>query len=339
MKNYATKYNNMHPVGASVCSSSTCLLKLECNLRHRNSLNIQFSDRLKIGLRISSNSKSNQSIRLIAHHWHFIIYGLVASIISARFNSRMSGLFKSSSSFLDRGSKRLSRSKLFQDDEMVEDDPNLGEDMNGKFSVLGIENPSRDPQLKQSTLVSGPKSCEVDASLKQVEVKAAAKKANLSIRLEDETRIVAGLQSAVKKQTSGSIYSVVVDVSKSGTLDIGVKDLADNLLAVSLLKRKDDKPGAGEEAGIRLGDVIFGVNFIPLREGSKTLISIIKDNSDKKKKILHIQGWRCHQLCSDAIPGYIFPRADEMMVHSYGLYRSKVFSEWERWNFIEIMLG
>jgi hypothetical protein len=143
----------------------------------------------------------------------------------------------------------------------------------------------------------------------------------------------------VKKQTTGSIYSVVVDVSRSGTLDIGVKDLADNILAVSLLKRKDDQPGSGEEAGIRLGDVIFGVNFMPLREGSKTLISIIKDNAEKKKKIIHIQGWRCHQLCSDSIPGYIFPRADEMVIHSYGLYRSKVFSEWERWNFIEIMLG
>lgn len=279
----------------------------------------------------------------------------------------MSSLFRDSSASssksasptpLGRGSKQSSRSKLFQDDDLEEEN---GEEVNDKLSVLGIDK----PKPKQSSMFSIFKSADTPETSapsssdgnnnsisnstssgkgsltpsSDVDKNKTAKKANLSIRLEDETRIVAGLQSAVKKQTTGSIYSVVVDVSKSGTLDIGVKDLADNILAVSLLKRKDDKPGAGEEAGIRLGDVIFGVNFIPLREGSKTLISIIKDNAEKKKKIIHIQGWRCHQLCSDTIPGYIFPRADEMIVHSYGLFRSKVFSEWERWNFIEITLG
>jgi hypothetical protein len=91
--------------------------------------------------------------------------------------------------------------------------------------------------------------------------------------------------------------------------------------------------------GIRLGDVIFGVNFIPTREGSKTLISIIRIESEKKKKFIHIQAWRCHQLCSDEIPGYVFPRANDMFVHSYSLYRTKVFSDWERWNFVEILLS
>lgn len=91
--------------------------------------------------------------------------------------------------------------------------------------------------------------------------------------------------------------------------------------------------------GIRLGDVIFGVNFIPTREGSKTLISIIKKESQRGKSHVHIQGWRCHQLCSDAIPGYHFPRADEILVQAYSLVQSKVFSDWERWNFIEILLG
>jgi len=32
-------------------------------------------------------------------------------------------------------------------------------------------------------------------------------------------------------------------------MDIGVKDLADNILAVSLLKRENNIPGAGEVAG------------------------------------------------------------------------------------------
>jgi hypothetical protein len=91
--------------------------------------------------------------------------------------------------------------------------------------------------------------------------------------------------------------------------------------------------------GIRLGDIIFGVNFIPTREGSRTLISVIRIETEKKKKFIHIQGWRCHQLCSDAIPGYHFPRANDMFVHSYSLLRNKVFSEFERWNFVEILLS
>lgn len=75
------------------------------------------------------------------------------------------------------------------------------------------------------------------------------KKENLTIRLEDEIRIVAAMSSAAKKQTTGSIFSVVVDISKTGTLGIGVKDLNDNILAVSMLKRENNQPGPGEEAG------------------------------------------------------------------------------------------
>lgn len=92
-------------------------------------------------------------------------------------------------------------------------------------------------------------------------------------------------------------------------------------------------------SGIRLGDVVFGVNFVPTREGSRTLINVIKKETQKQRKILHIQAWRCHQLCSDNIPGYLFPRADDVIVQAYSLFRTKVFSDWERWNFVEILLG
>eukprot|EP01034_Spumella_vulgaris_P037245 gene37245-45957_t len=34
-----------------------------------------------------------------------------------------------------------------------------------------------------------------------------------------------------------------------GTLGIGVTDLSDNILAVSMLKRENNQPGPGEEAG------------------------------------------------------------------------------------------
>jgi hypothetical protein len=83
------------------------------------------------------------------------------------------------------------------------------------------------------------------------------KKANLTIRLEDEARIVGSIHDAGKKLTTGSIYSVVVDVSRTGTLDIGVKDLNESVLAVSLLKRENDRPGAGEAAGKNETELFF----------------------------------------------------------------------------------
>eukprot|EP01035_Chromulina_nebulosa_P019594 gene19594-25498_t len=161
---------------------------------------------------------------------------------------------------------------------------------------------------------------------------------SLTIRVSDEARIVSALRDAAKRNTTGSVYSVKVDVSKTGALGIGVKDLADNILTVSMLKRTNGVAGAGETAGIRLGDVVFGINFEPTREGSKTLLHILKKENSKKRKYLHIQCWRCHQLCSDSIPGIHFPKAEDMFVQSYSLYRTRVFSDWERWNFIEILL-
>ena len=134
--------------------------------------------------------------------------------------------------------------------------------------------------------------------------------------------------------------------------------------------------------------MIFGVNFIPTREGSRTLIKVLQresrefkkptlnkdfpsnaSNGEKKpiarniigrRKYLYIQAWRwycmhllkhyvmvavcmyaciySHQLCSDSIPGHLFPRADDVLVQAYSLVRTKVFNDWERWNFVEIIL-
>lgn len=161
---------------------------------------------------------------------------------------------------------------------------------------------------------------------------------SLTIRVSDEARIVTSVRDASKKLTSGGIFSVKVDISSSGALGIGVKDLVDNILTVSMLKRSGGVPGAGEAAGIRLGDIVFGINFMPMRDGSRTLLQMLKRENSKKRKYLHLQCWRCHQLCSDSLPGTRFTQADEMFIHSYSLFRTRVFSEWERWNFIEILL-
>ena len=171
------------------------------------------------------------------------------------------------------------------------------------------------------------------------QTKKTKKSESLTIRPEDEVRISQALANAAKKLSTGSIFSVKIDTGKSGVLGIGVKDLHDKLLAVSMLKRTSGQPGSGESAGIRLGDVIFGINFVPTREGSQTLLQIINQEAAKGKKTLHLQCWRCHQLCADKPPGSLFPRADDVIVQAHDKFRTKVFSDWERWNFIEILLG
>ena len=163
------------------------------------------------------------------------------------------------------------------------------------------------------------------------------KNESLTIRMEDEQRIVAAMTNAANKQTTGSVFSVKVDIGVSGTLGIGVKDLSGNLLAVSMLKRSNGELGAGEAAGLRLGDIIFGINFTPAREGSRTLLKVLKKENQRRRKSVYLQCWRCHQLCSDNIPGALFPKANDVIVQAHFLFRTKVFSDWERWNFIEIL--
>jgi hypothetical protein len=165
------------------------------------------------------------------------------------------------------------------------------------------------------------------------------KSASLILQLADETRVASAMYEASKKKKTGSIYHLKIDLSSSGTLGLGVKALKNNILTVSMLKRSYGALGPGEAAGVRLGDIIVGVNFYPCRDGAKTLLSVLKEVGDRGSSTLTLQCWRCHQLCSDPVPGQIFPRCDDVLVQGFALYRSYVLSDWERWNFIEIILG
>ncbi len=124
---------------------------------------------------------------------------------------------------------------------------------------------------------------------------------SLTIRLTDELRIVGAMVDAAKKKTNGHIFTVRVDTSKSTSLCIGVKDLQDKLLAVSMLKRVNGVPGPVEQAGVRLGDVIFGINFQPCRNGSRTLLHTVKKELERKRATIHLQVRRHrhhhHRIC------------------------------------------
>jgi hypothetical protein len=165
------------------------------------------------------------------------------------------------------------------------------------------------------------------------------KSASLTLQLADETRVASAMYEASKKKKTGSIYHLKIDLSSSGALGLGVKALKNNILAVSMLKRTYGALGPGESAGVRLGDIIVGVNFYPCRDGAKTLLSVLQEATELGASTVTLQCWRCHQLCSDPVPGQIFPRCDDVLVQGFALYRSYVLSDWERWNFIEIILG
>ena len=153
------------------------------------------------------------------------------------------------------------------------------------------------------------------------------------------------MYKASNKLFTGTIFSVRINLNSDSLLSVGVKELQLKMLTVIMLKRKgkgdtNGSPnaydiGAAEAAGLRLGDVIFGVNFAPAREGATTLQKALMKNN----KFLHLQCWRCHQLCPTPAPGLYFPRMDDVVVKSFQLYRDGIFSDWERWNFVDILLN
>jgi hypothetical protein len=192
-----------------------------------------------------------------------------------------------------------------------------------------------------------------DALSGMVVRKENSKSTDLCLRFSEETQCENAMFKASKKLATGSIFTVRIDLNESrGLLGIGVKELQLKMLTVIMLKRRsvaseggevvDDVLGPAEAAGVKLGDVIFGVNFAPVRDGSKTLLS---DLEDKKKGpgpdggFIHLQCWRCHNLCTAPAPGLHFPRMDDIVPKAFQLYRDGIFSDWERWNFIDILLN
>ena len=54
--------------------------------------------------------------------------------------------------------------------------------------------------------------------------------------------------------------------------------------------------------------------------------------------MLSLQIWRCQSICTDMLPGMIFPKVDDMVIQSFTLFRSKMLSDWERSNFLQNIL-
>ena len=138
-----------------------------------------------------------------------------------------------------------------------------------------------------------------------------SKSFDLCLKFNEETATEA-MYKASNKLFTGTIFSVRINLNSDSLLSVGVKELQLKMLTVIMLKRKgkgdtNGSPnaydiGAAEAAGLRLGDVIFGVNFAPAREGATTLQKALMKNN----KFLHLQCWRCHQLCPPLPQDYTF---------------------------------
>ena len=83
---------------------------------------------------------------------------------------------------------------------------------------------------------------------------------------------------------------------------------------------------------------MVGVNFKPCREGARSLMTEIKAMYQAGERSVQLQCWRCHQLCTDPVPGSLFPRADDVFVRGMASLRSRCCMDWEGGNFVEIML-
>ena len=87
---------------------------------------------------------------------------------------------------------------------------------------------------------------------------------SLTLRTTDESRVAAAMSEAAKMKKTGSIFSVAIVLSNTGTLGLGVKMLKCNVLAVTMLKRSNGALGPGEVAGVRLGNICVILMSLPV---------------------------------------------------------------------------
>lgn len=160
----------------------------------------------------------------------------------------------------------------------------------------------------------------------------------LALTAADEYKIITAITDAAKKITTGTIMSIHIDFSPTGSLRLGVKDLHGGILVVSVLKRTEGKPGPAESSGICLGDIIVGVNFQLCRDGSKSLSEIMKRLQQRGETSISMQIWRPHKLNASVSNAEFFPKVDDMFIQAHTMFRTKILTNWERSNFLENLL-
>jgi len=166
-----------------------------------------------------------------------------------------------------------------------------------------------------------------------------------SLRLcaAEEARIIKAVFDASRGREVGNVFSVCIPVNdkENQGLGVGVKVISGRMLAISVLLRPGGTPGAAENAGLQLGDLVFGANFKACRDGPETLTDELI-SSRNGSGVLHLQCLRCASLCSVPCPGTSLSVANSVVAKAYTLTRStkgsSIFSEEEMWNFIDVIV-
>lgn len=76
-------------------------------------------------------------------------------------------------------------------------------------------------------------------------------------------------------------FNVTVTMSKTARLGIGLRELAGGVVVVHTFKRVDNLPGISEEAGLRLGDILLGVNSRAFVGGLESVAGVLKEEQEK----------------------------------------------------------
>jgi len=142
----------------------------------------------------------------------------------------------------------------------------------------------------------------------------------------------------------------------SHPLGIATEELYPSVIVVTRLIRDNFKPGPAERVGIRVGDVIFGVNYKStanatpstvdggghrMRAEDEKLETSKSDDVYKSsaKQIVYLQCWRSEEICTEDTPGVDYIGGEYSVVfQSYNLAREDVLTREEQARFQNILL-
>lgn len=132
--------------------------------------------------------------------------------------------------------------------------------------------------------------------------------------------------------------------NKGGTkLGIGVKELAGGggIVVQTLKKTKNEVSGKedlgpAERAGLRLNDILLGVNYHAFPGGLHRAVDFLKDAQNRD--VLHLQVTRDMAKSPERPTCRTFPFITELVSQCRALYRARVLDETERSTLLDMIL-
>ena len=169
---------------------------------------------------------------------------------------------------------------------------------------------------------------------------------DLELSQTDRERLVTMVSS---NNTRGvSLFDVPIDMLASaegfGFQTEDISSESNELLVVRTLLRTGCSPGSAEKAGIRLGDVVVGVNYLSTALMSSAQVDSLPGSIDTTEtpdapKTVYLQCWRMSDIQEENAPGLMYVGGEHSFVfQSYMLEIEGVLNREERSNFMGILL-